>query len=48
MTEEVTLSIHRGTRDSGAMVEYTVPRQPGMVVLDAIHSVQALHATDLA
>ena len=47
MAEEVTLSIYRGTRESGAMVEYTVPRQPGMVVLDAIHSVQGLHAPDL-
>ena len=48
MADEVTLSIHRGTREAGTMVEYTVPRQPGMVVLDAIHSVQALHAPDLA
>jgi succinate dehydrogenase / fumarate reductase iron-sulfur subunit len=48
MAEEVTLSIHRGDRESGAMVEYKVPRQPGMVVLDAIHSVQAMHAPDLA
>src|SRR5439155_3638091 len=48
MAEEVTLSIYRGTRESGAMVDYTVPRQPGMVVLDAVHSVQALHAPDLA
>src|SRR5258708_30112607 len=48
MAEQVTLSIYRGTRESGAMVEYTVPRQPGMVVLDAIHSVQGLHAPDLA
>ena len=48
MAEEVTLSIHRGTEESGAMVEYKVPRAPGMVVLDAVHSVQALHAPDLA
>jgi succinate dehydrogenase / fumarate reductase, iron-sulfur subunit len=48
MAEEVTLSIHRGTRESGSMVEYKVPREPGMVVLDAVHSVQALHAPDLA
>src|SRR5262249_54865872 len=44
MAEELTLSIYRGNREAGAQVEYTVPRQPGMVVLDAIHSVQALHA----
>jgi succinate dehydrogenase / fumarate reductase iron-sulfur subunit len=48
MAEELTLSIYRGTRESGDMVEYTVPRQTGMVVLDAVHSVQALHAPDLA
>jgi succinate dehydrogenase / fumarate reductase iron-sulfur subunit len=48
MADQVTVSVYRGTRDSGAMVEYTVPRQPGMVVLDAIHSVQARHAPDLA
>jgi succinate dehydrogenase / fumarate reductase iron-sulfur subunit len=48
MAEEVTLSIYRGTREVGALVEYMVPRQPGMVVLDAIHSAQALHAPDLA
>jgi len=48
MAEEVTLSIYRGNRDAGEMVEYTVPRQPGMVVLDAIHGVQAMHAPDLA
>ena len=48
MADQVTVSVYRGTRDSGAMVEYTVPRQPGMVVLDAIHGVQARHAPDLA
>jgi succinate dehydrogenase / fumarate reductase iron-sulfur subunit len=48
MADQVTVSVYRGTRDSGAMVEYTVPRQPGMVVLDVIHSVQAQHAPDLA
>jgi succinate dehydrogenase / fumarate reductase iron-sulfur subunit len=48
MAEEVKLSIYRGTRESGTMVDYAVPRQAGMVVLDAIHSVQALHAPDLA
>jgi succinate dehydrogenase / fumarate reductase iron-sulfur subunit len=48
MAEELTLSIYRGDRESGALVDYNVPRQPGMVVLDAVHSVQALHASDLA
>ena len=44
MAEELTLSIHRGTAQSGAMVDYTVAREPGMVVLDAVLDVQALHA----
>ena len=48
MAEEVTLSIYRGDRESGEMTEYTVPVQPGMVVLDAVHEVQAAHAPDLA
>ena len=30
------------------MVEYQVPLVPGMVVLDAVHAVQAQHAPDLA
>src|SRR5262249_38870819 len=44
MADDVILSVYRGSGSSGAMVEYAVPRQPGMVVLDAIHSVQASHA----
>ena len=30
------------------MVDYKVPLAPGMVVLDAVHAVQALHSPDLA
>lgn len=48
MVEEVTLSIYRGDRETGEMADYTVPVQPGMVVLDAVHQVQATHAPDLA
>ncbi|HUG91832.1 MAG TPA: succinate dehydrogenase/fumarate reductase iron-sulfur subunit [Planctomycetaceae bacterium] len=48
MSDHVTLHIYRGDAEAGEMVEYRVPRQPGMVVLDAVHSVQALHAPDLA
>jgi succinate dehydrogenase / fumarate reductase iron-sulfur subunit len=48
MPEEAKLQIYRGDSQSGEMVEYTVPLEPGMVVLDAVHSVQALHASDLA
>ncbi|MEX2015074.1 MAG: succinate dehydrogenase/fumarate reductase iron-sulfur subunit, partial [Candidatus Hydrogenedentales bacterium] len=45
---DVTLRIFRGDAKGGQHVEYTVPRQPGMVVLDAIHAVQQLHSPDLA
>jgi succinate dehydrogenase / fumarate reductase iron-sulfur subunit len=48
MAEEVTLSVYRGDREAGESVEYTVPVQPGMVVLDAVHEAQARHAPDLA
>ena len=30
------------------MVDYKVPLAPGMVVLDAVHAVQAMHSPDLA
>src|SRR3990170_7905336 len=48
MAEEATLRIYRGDNEHGEMVEYKVPIQPGMVVLDAVHAVQAMHAPDLA
>jgi succinate dehydrogenase / fumarate reductase iron-sulfur subunit len=48
MADEAKLRIYRGDKESGEMVDYTVPLDPGMVVLDAVHSVQALHAPDLA
>src|SRR5262245_65229930 len=48
MADETTLRIYRGNKESGQMVDYTVPVAPGMVVLDAIHEVQARHAPDLA
>ena len=48
MSDEATLQIYRGDDQSGEMVDYTVPVAPGMVVLDAIHAVQARHAPDLA
>ncbi|HZN36403.1 MAG TPA: succinate dehydrogenase/fumarate reductase iron-sulfur subunit [Pirellulaceae bacterium] len=46
--EQATLRIYRGDSQQGEMVDYTVPIAPGMVVLDAIHEVQARHASDLA
>ena len=48
MADETTLRIYRGDKEQGEMVDYTVPVAPGMVVLDAIHEVQARHAPDLA
>src|SRR5882672_6651846 len=48
MAETMTLQIHRGDSASGQLVGYTMPSAPGMVVLDAVHSVQAQHAPDLA
>ena len=47
-TQKVTLEIFRGDDDGGTMNEYTVEVQEGMVVLDAVHGVQAQHAPDLA
>lgn len=48
MSEEATLKIYRGDDEQGEMVEYKIPLAPGMVVLDAIHAVQASQAPDLA
>lgn len=45
---EATMRIFRGDRDGGQHVDYKVPLVPGMVVLDAVHSVQAHQAPDLA
>jgi len=48
VAKEVTLSIFRGDAQDGTMVSYRVPVDPGMVVLDAVHRVQSMHASDLA
>ena len=48
MAEEAILRIYRGDNEQGEMVDYKVPLAPGMVVLDAVHAVQALHSPDLA
>ena len=45
---DATFKIFRGDRTSGQFVEYTVPIAPGMVVLDALHYIQAHQAPDLA
>src|SRR5262249_32377990 len=45
---DVTVRVYRGDRDTGAPVDYKVPLTEGMVVLDAIHAIQARQAPDLA
>ena len=40
--------VWRGDADGGRFEEYTIDVDQGMVVLDCIHRIQALHATDLA
>ena len=48
MAEQLNLEIYRGDRDGGQMVDYTIDADPGMVVLDAVHKVQATQSPDLA
>ena len=45
---EALLHVYRGDASGGREVEYQVPIEPGMVVLDAIHWIQAHRAPDLA
>jgi len=45
---DATLRVFRGDAESGGVQDYQVPVAPGMVVLDAIHSIQANQAPDLA
>src|SRR3981189_300417 len=45
---DITFKVFRGNRDDGALVDYKVPIAPGMVVLDALHYIQAHDAPDLA
>jgi succinate dehydrogenase / fumarate reductase, iron-sulfur subunit len=43
-----TMRVFRGDREGGKSVDYQVPLTEGMVVLDAIHSIQAHQSPDLA
>ncbi len=43
-----TFQIWRGDRESGGFKDYTTPVTDGMVVLDAVHQIQAEQAGDLA
>ena len=48
MAEQRTLKLFRGTRERGELKEYQVAAGEGMVVLDAVHAIQAEQAPDLA
>ena len=48
MSQQISLQIQRGDQAENESVDYTVDRAPGMVVLDAIHAVQAQDAPDMA
>ncbi len=43
-----TLHVFRGDQDGGSEVPYQVAVEDGMVVLDAVHQIQATQAPDLA
>src|SRR6478736_5352364 len=44
----ITLRVYRGDAEGGAEQEYQVETFPGMVVLDAIHQIQARHDSTLS
>jgi succinate dehydrogenase / fumarate reductase, iron-sulfur subunit len=48
MSNSATFQIWRGDRTSGAFQSYATEVTSGMVVLDAVHQIQAEHANDLA
>ncbi len=45
---EAIFEVFRGDREGGQPATYRVPIAPGMVVLDALHHIQAHQAPDLA
>src|SRR5258708_14960697 len=45
---EAIFQLFRGNRDGGQPATYHVPIAPGMVVLDALHHIQAYQTPDLA
>src|SRR5437660_10769814 len=47
-TQMVTLRIWRGDAKGGKFEDFQTPISEGMVVLDAVHQVQATQAMDLA
>src|SRR5262245_56257695 len=45
---DAILDVYRGDQEKGTTKHYTVPIAPGMVVLDALHHIQAHQEPDLA
>ena len=43
-----SFTVWRGDAGGGGFVDYTIDAEEGMVVLDAVHEIQARHAKDLA
>jgi succinate dehydrogenase / fumarate reductase, iron-sulfur subunit len=48
MADQATFRIWRGDNGSGKFVDYTTEISSGMVVLDAVHSIQQTQANDIA
>jgi len=48
MSTSATFRVWRGDETKGELVDYKTPVSEGMVVLDAIHQIQAEQANDLA
>src|SRR6202521_2371168 len=48
MATQATFRIWRGDTAGGAFLDYATPVEEGMVVLDAVHRIQAQQASDLA
>ena len=48
MSKKVTMKVWRGTPEAGRTQDYEVELSEGMVVLDAVHAIQAEQAPDLA
>ena len=48
MADRRTFRVWRGTAETGEFARYEVDLDPGMVVLDALHRIQAREAPDLA
>jgi succinate dehydrogenase / fumarate reductase iron-sulfur subunit len=48
VTQKATFRVWRGDAAGGKLADYTTEVSEGMVVLDALHAIQATQATDLA